>query len=189
MGDLQPIIDAILNDARVKAAEITEHAEGRAATALANFDAEKECEKKRFESELDKEIDRIYELEGVKGRQLVKTAILKVKSEFVKEAIVEAKKMLTGLNDNEYSALLSRIYDNCHPPEKGIVYLNERDRKRVKRSTFPTAKISDSSIDTDGGFVAVCGKVSYDCTFDSLFEEKYNEICDKINELCREVRV
>lgn len=189
MGDLQPIIDAILNDARVKAAEITERAEGRISAAFANFDAEKEREKKRFESELDKEIDRIYELEGVKGRQLVKTAVLKAKSEFVKEAIVEAKKMLTELNDNEYSALLSRLYESCQIPEKGIVCLNERDRKRVKRSTFPTAKISDSVVDTDGGFIVVCGKVSYDCTFDSLFEEKYNEICDKINELCREVQV
>lgn len=188
MGDLQPIIDAILNDARIKAAEITERAESRRNALLLEFDKEQERERDRFCKQLETEIDRIYDLEKVKDRQLVKTAQIRAKSEFVKEACAAAKKQLYELDDKEYMAVLSKLYKRCNITENGVVCLNERDKKRVKKSTFPGSEISDSEISANGGFIVVCNKISYDCTFDSLFEEKYSEICDKVNALFKEVK-
>ncbi len=188
MGDLQPVIEAILNDAKIRATGICEEAERRINTMYAEFDREKISIREKFEAELDSETERIYESERTKGRQLLKNASLKAKTDLVKEAINSAKKKICNLSDAEYSDVLSKLYKNCTDAEKGVVYLNEQDKKRVKRGTFHNAKISNEPILTDGGFLIVCKNISYDCTLDSLFEEKYSEICDKINVLCREER-
>lgn len=179
MGDLKPVIEAILADAKANAAEIKEAAVRRVEVMHTEFEEEKRREKERFEKELAEETERIYVREGAKNRQLLKDAQLSARADSVKAAVNTAKKRIIALEDNSYADFCGRLYKNIG--ESGTVFLNERDKKRIKKDTFAGSKISDKDLSASGGFVLACGKIEYDCTVDSLFAEKYNEICDKIS--------
>lgn len=184
MGDLQPVLEAILKGAKARETEIGDDLKRRINIMNAEFDKEKETARKCFEKELDKETEKVYESGRSRDRQMIKNAEIRAKTDFVKEVINCAKKRISGLGDKEYSDFLKYLYKNCAEVQNGTIYLNEHDKKRVLKGTFGGAKVADETILVDGGFIAVCENVSYDCTLESIFEEKYNEICDKINALC-----
>lgn len=184
MGDLQPVIEAILKDAKIRAAAILEDAESRINTMHTELLKEKTDARERFLKELDSETEQIYEKERMRDRQLLKNACLKAKTDSIKEVIVAAKEEICKMSDADYCDVVSGIYKSIGV-KGGTVYLNERDKKRVKKSAFQGARIADECILTDGGFRLVFEGISYDCTIESIFEEKYSEICDRINAIYR----
>ncbi len=186
MGDLKPILDAISNDAKMRQTAIYDEAKRRIKLMNAEFDKEKEHFRKSFEDDLDREIDKIYERGRAQDNQMIKDAKVRAKADFIKEVISGVKKQIA--DDNNYSAFLSALYKNCTDTQDGTIYLNEKDKKRIKKGTFGKAKIADESILVSGGFVAEFNDLSYDFTLESIFEEKFSEICNKINEICGKER-
>ncbi|MBO5060102.1 MAG: V-type ATP synthase subunit E [Clostridia bacterium] len=181
MGELKPIIDAIMSDAASAAEETRKGGEERIERMYAGFEEEKKAARERFEKELSEETDRIYAMERAKNNQLLKTSILAARSAAIKDAIETAKTRIAEMPDKEYCMMLERLYKKNQMGKEGVVYLNERDKKRVDSKIFPGAKIAKECIKASGGFVLSCGKISCDCTLEGLIEERYNEICDNIS--------
>lgn len=181
MGDLKPIIDAISEDAAEKAEKVLEDARTQAKRLYQDFEAEKQKKREEFEKSVSDELDRIYSAQNVKMRQYAKTALLEAKAEAVKSAAVDAAEKIANLPDGEYLQFLENLYRKTDCKNGGVVYLNERDKKRVKKGIFGKSKIADRCIDTLGGFVLLDGDVEYDCTIEAISEERYSEICDSVS--------
>ena len=188
MGDLESVLEAILNGAKTRETEIYDNLKRRINIINMEFEKEKSALRERFQKELEKETDSIYESSRAKDRQMIKNAEIKAKSDFVLDVISSAKERIYELEDIEYAQFLKGIYKECADEKENLVYLNKEDKKRALKGVFGRSKIADEDICAKGGFVAVCKNIRYDFTLDSIFEEEYDEICDKINALCRKER-
>lgn len=185
MGDLEPVLEAILNGAKARKQEIYDNLERRIGMMNIEFEKEKSAVKERFAAELEKETDKIYESGRAKDRQMIKNAELMAKSDFVTDVINAAKEHIYSLEDKKYAEFLKGLYKVCESEKGNFVYLSKDDKNRALKGVFKNCKIADEDICINGGFIAVCGDIRYDFTLDSIFEEEYDRICDQINLLCR----
>lgn len=186
MVDLQPITDKIAEDAAKSAAEIVEKARARAAEMRAAFEAEKKAAAAAEEKKLKKEITAMYEREEAADRQLIRSAALSAKADAVAAAISAAKQKIVSLPDAEYKKVLSGLYESVKPENGGKIFLSAADKKRLAGSLseiFRGAEIADEDAECGGGFVLSCGKIEFDCTLESIFADKYSDMCDRINAL------
>lgn len=181
MGDLKSIIDAISEDGAEKAEKILDAARERAKGLCRDFETEKQKKREDFEKSVSDELDGIYSAQNVKMRQYARTVLLKAKAEAVKSAADDAAKRVAELPDEEYLQFLERLYGKTDCKNGGVIYLSERDKKRIKKGMLGKLKIAERCIDTLGGFVLSEGDVEYDCTIEAICEERYSEICDSVN--------
>lgn len=181
MGDLKPIIDAISEDGAEKAEKILSAARERATRLYRDFEAEKQKKREGFEKSVSDELEGIYSAQNVKMRQYARTVLLKAKANAIKSAADDAAKRVAELPDEEYLQFLERLYGKTDCKNGGVIYLNERDKKRIKKGIFGKLKIADRCIDILGGFVLSDGDVEYDCTLEVISEERYGEICDSVS--------
>ncbi len=183
---IDSIIEAIMAEAEERAKTEAELTAEKINDMYARLTAEKNAAAEKAAAELEKEAERIYSAEKSRNEQKLKTALLETKTRCIKNAAQNAKQKILSMPDSDYENFLKRQYEKVTTGEKGTVYLNERDKKRVKSDTFSGCTVSDKCIKTDGGFILEYDKVDYDCRIDSLFEEKYNEICDAVNSVYSE---
>ena len=186
MVDLQPITDKIVEDAAKSAAEIVEKARARAAERRAALKTEKGEASAEYEKKLENEISAMYEREAAEDRRLKRLVALSAKSDAVSKAIAAAKQKIVLLPDDEYKKVLSGLYESVRTENGGKIFMSSADKKRLFGSVseiFRGAVLADENLECSGGFVLSYGRVEFDCTIDSIFADKYRDMCDKINAL------
>lgn len=183
MVNLKPITDAILKDAETQVEKIKE--EGATVEKKLIEDAESENIKMRmeFEKKLSQEIDEMYRLRETKRREQEKSTLLAVKAEAIKAAANAAAERVCALSDEEYRQFIARLIKKTELSKDSVVYINERDKKRLDKKIFAPARLSDECIKTRGGFKVVNPDADFDMTLDMLVSEKYEEICDRISKV------
>ena len=120
--------------------------------------------------------------------------LLKAKREQIDHIIDEAKDTLRKLPDNEYFEFILKLYEKYMQPQKGELIFSQFDLDRLpqefktnvsklSKSIGGDVKISENTRDINGGFILSYGDIEENCSFDALFDSKYDLLSDKVNEL------
>ncbi len=114
--------------------------------------------------------------------------ILKAKRAEINHAVEAILKDMNGLEDQEYFGLIYRLAKTLGKQE-GVVFLNERDLKRVPKDFL--AKMSESGIQAtlsktpdnsiESGFILKNGDIEENMSFAAVIAEKREAVEDVIN--------
>lgn len=185
MSGLEKITEHIINKAQTQANEIIVTAERKAGEI--KVDTEEKAAKMKAEHDelLKNECDKILQMAQSAARQQKRQAILKAKSDVIAQIINDAKNSIKNMDKKEYVALLKTLLNNIDISGEGELLFSKEDRPLITED-FITGKsglkISDEYADIDAGFIIRYGKIEQNCSIDSIFEEKYNLLSDKVNE-------
>lgn len=170
--------NAVISAAERKASGIAAEAEE---AALKEYDDYLKKARVRLEQEL------INSKSSVDGDMRRRQLAYKVKA--VDEVIEKTLEKLDTLPTAEYFDILEKLVSMRIKKESGILYLNERDLKRMpesfKKSVAELAKkaggtveISDKAADIENGFVLTYGLISENCTFRDIIEAERDSVRD-----------
>lgn len=181
------ISDAVMEQEKKKAAAL-EVAEG--------IKAEYRAEEEKVKAKADEEIAAIKEQAEENLKALLhakeREALLATENAVVAEIIKEAKARIMNLTADEYFALLTEIYKNNAEEMEGEILLSAEDKKNMPKDFIESlskikGKVNLSQEDLDKkGFVVRYGRVELNCTFDAIFEDKYNVFSDIASACCKE---
>jgi Archaeal/vacuolar-type H+-ATPase subunit E len=172
--------DGILSKAKLEAASIIEKA---------GSDAKLIAQEILDTAARDNERDVTFvtskaELDSRKG-------LLSVKIDIVNSIIQEALRKLKSLPDAEYFKTVETLVLKYAQNGSGILCFSKRDLDRLpkgfeaelnKALAGRTVKISDKSVNIDGGFVLVYDDIEQNCSFDALLASSIDEVKDALYE-------
>lgn len=114
---------------------------------------------------------------GVSNQKIQqRNEILKLKQDLLSGAVAKAKQKIIELPDAEYFELLKTWAKKAGIDGKAAICMNAKDLARNQgdflKSFSQNAEISlsDTPADISGGFLAVCGGVTINCSIDAMFE-------------------
>ena len=177
-GDAQAEIDAILDEARAEAAQITAKYE-----AQAREEAD-EILKRGSAAAAERE-ERLASMAQMEGRK----AELAAKQEVIEEAFELALKKLLELPEEQYVNLLADLAVRASVTGKETLFFSAADRDRVgkkvvdaanKKLTAGALALGDGSRSIKGGFVLSDGAVEVNCSFDTLVRLQKAEITGEV---------
>ena len=181
---------------------IKQDAENTAAEIISNAKSKAEELNKQAHKDADEKISAVVKSQDVKFASIIERAkssaelekrksLLSAKQEVISEIIEKAKESLENLPDDEYFDLLIKLVEKYSTEESGSIALGAKDLKRVpsdfeaKANSVSKGKLtlSKDSINIKNGFLLLYGGIDINCTFDSLFDEKNEEILDKVTHI------
>ena len=181
---------------------IKQDAENTAAEIISNAKSKAEELNKQAHKDADEKISAVVKSQDVKFASIIERAkssaelekrksLLSAKQEVISEIIEKAKESLENLPDDEYFDLLIKLVGKYSTEESGSIALGAKDLKRVpsdfeaKANAVSKGKLtlSKDSINIKNGFLLLYGGIDINCTFDSLFDEKNEEILDKVTHI------
>lgn len=191
MSGLEKIIDKIHEENNRECAQIISDADKKAKKiksdeiAAANVDAETIIKKAKEQCALTDE-------KAKSGAALLEKKIrLEIKNKIIGETVNKVKNQLKGLEDAEYFALIERLIKAYAKEGEGTLEFSASDLKRIPdgfekkiNSSLPdgaVVKISNTPIETDGGFILSYEDIEENCTFDALIETNIDAVRDKLN--------
>ena len=159
--------DAILSEARVKAAEIADKARAEAQAV----EDEVLAQGRRAAAERE---DRLASTAQMECRK----AVLAAKQDVIEEAFEQAHKQLLALPQDKYIALLASLAVQASVTGKEKLIFSAPDRARVGKAVAAAANekigghaaltLAEETRPMDGGFILSDGAVEVNCTFDTL---------------------
>lgn len=181
--ETQTLSNNIIKNAQKEAKDIIskakEIAENEADLIIKNAEDESEYVIKRAASQVE-----------LQEREM----LLKAKREQIDYIIEESKNTLRKLPDNEYFDVILKLCKKYIKPQKGKLIFSSYDLDRIPRgfktnlsklakSVGGDVKVSEQTRDIDGGFILSYGDIEENCSFDCLFNDAYDLLCDKVNDL------
>ncbi len=170
--DLTPITDRITADAKNRVKSIKAETEREIAHMFDLLEEERQSLKKQKQQELDRRKAELETAFSAAQRKLKRDAFLKARSEALKSVVTRSKEEF--VKSKEYNDFLKEQYKKIGA--SGEIMLNERDLSRISAESFPGSKVSIVPVKISGGFIMETESVTYNCTLDSLFDEKIREI-------------
>ena len=165
--DSKKEIDAIMAEARGRAAEITEKAKAEAKAV----EEEVLAQGRRAAAERE---DRLASTAQMECRK----AVLAAKQDVIEEAFEQAHKQLLDLPQDKYIALLADLAVQASVTGKEKLIFSAPDRARVGKAVAAAANekkgsgaaltLAEETRPMDGGFILSDGAVEVNCTFDTL---------------------
>ena len=178
-GDVQAEIDAVLDEARAEAAQITARYEAQAK-------AEADEILKRGSAAAAEREERLASMAQMEGRK----AELAAKQEVIEEAFELALKKLLALPEDKYVELLAELAVRaCVTGKETLIFsANDRDRVGTKVIDAANKKLSNGALTLGegtrpikGGFVLSDGAVEVNCSFDTLVRLQKAEITGEVS--------
>ncbi len=194
MTGLDKILKSIDKEAQTLSSEAIKKAKCEAKDILSNAKkvAQKEANLiiKNAEDEAKNIIKRADSQIELQEREM----LLKAKREQIDYIIKEAKNTLCSLPDNKYFDVILKLCEKYIKPQKCNLIFSSYDLERLPKgfksklsklakSVGGEIKISEKARDIDRGFILSYGDIEENCTFDCLFNEAYDLLCDKVNDL------
>lgn len=181
MNDLEPILQAIKEDAGLLADRIRKETKESLRQIAEEAFRETEQIKAGFEEKITREIEEIHFSKNAELADMEKIAVMNAKAQAVDAATKEAARRIASLEDDEYLKFIKSLVKKADINKESRILLNERDKKRLPKSVFSPAVVAEESIDALGGFKVLGKNADFDFTIEAIRDEKYNEICDVIN--------
>lgn len=170
--------------------------EAKAIINIANKEAKKNIEKANDFIKIHKEKDlkKVKNALEIKMLRYIASANLETKKEnlkskrdFIDKLIDKTVEHIT--EDKLYEDFLKKRMDEAII-EDATIHMNASDYKiykvlfeeMIKKSGYKS-NISRDFVDIKGGFIIKKGKITIDCTLDSIIEAMYDEILMKINRM------
>ncbi len=186
MGGLEKITDSIVSKAELDAAEIIKKAEETAGEIIKSAESEMNKKRKQAEEKISEAVNRIMTMGQGNDRQAERQILLTAKSKIISEIIEEAKNKMKNMGKEEYTEVLFTLIKKYSEGKEGEILFSAKDKEFVdsKIKTLleeEKLEISKECCKEECGFVIKYGKVEINCSYDSLFEEKYSELTDIVN--------
>lgn len=170
--------DRLISAAESKAKQIKAEGDEKAARAYDEYMAKAEAQYKReFENACNS------------ADSAMKRKLLACRVECIDKVIGRTVEKLNALPDKEYFALLEKLISQRLRSEDGILYLGERDMKRVPadfeqnissaaKSQGGSLKLSKDTADIADGFILEYGLISENCSFGAIIEAERDSVRD-----------
>lgn len=178
-GDAQAEIDAILDEARAEAAQITAKYESQAK-------AEADEIVKRGSAAAAEREERLVSMAQMEGRK----AELAAKQEVIEEAFQLALKKLLALPEDKYVELLAGLAAKASVTGKETLIFSAKDRDSVGKKVAAAASalvsggafvLGNETRSINGGFILSDGAVEVNCSFDTLVRLQKAEITGEVS--------
>ena len=176
-GDAQAEIDAVLNQAKAEAAEITAKYEAQAKAEAEDILARG----KRIAAEREERLVSVAQLECRKGQ-------LAAKQEVIDASFKLALEKLLALPQEKYVALLADLAVQAAPNGQGKLIFSQADRARVGKAVVLAANeklngsltLAEETRPMNGGFILSDGRVEVNCSFETLVRLQKAELTGKV---------
>lgn len=123
-----------------------------------------------------------------------KQAVLAAKQEMIREVLREAYEEILGLEAERYFGLMEKLLREYVLPEEGEICFNSRDLERMPEGFSGRIRtiaaevggsliLSETPLDTDGGFLLVYGGIEENCTLKAVFSSRREELSDQVNRM------
>lgn len=123
-----------------------------------------------------------------------KQAVLAAKQEMIREVLREAYEEILGLEAERYFGLMEKLLKEYVLPEEGEICFNSRDLERmpegfsgrirtIAAEAGGSLTLSETPLDTDGGFLLVYGGIEENCTLKAVFGSRREELSDQVNRM------
>jgi len=194
MSGLDKMKARILEEAQNTAREIIDKAKTDADTAVqaARESTEAEAVKileraRRDAADYGMRVDSSMDMQR-------KQAVLAAKQEMIREVLREAYEEILGLEAERYFGLMEKLLREYVLPEEGEICFNSRDLERmpegfsgrirtIAAEAGGSLTLSETPLDTDGGFLLVYGGIEENCTLKAVFSSRREELSDQVNRM------
>jgi V/A-type H+-transporting ATPase subunit E len=190
MNGLDSIIDAIINEAEQQASQNIQAAQSEKAVLMSETEEELAAIEKERKEKIFKNSEMVIERAKSANDRYLKQQLMITKMQFIDDVIKTAQEKIKAMPADEYFAAMERLAAaNAHKAE-GVILFGRDDLARMPKSFIEncnkkidggSVKLSDTAADIDGGFVIRYGDVEENCSLDSIFRFKYDELCDIVN--------
>ncbi len=176
-AEAQVEVDKILAEAQAKADAIA----ADYAQQVAAFSAEAQA--KAVDAAKQRE-ERLVSMADLAARK----DLLTVKQEMVGKAFERALEKLCALNDEEYTALLTKLALQCAKGNEQLIF-SQKDRTRVGKAVATAVNealgdgnltLSEQTRPISGGFILSDGDVEVNCAFETLVRLMRGEISGEV---------
>lgn len=194
MTGLDKMKSQILDEAKAAAQLKIEGAKAQAEEIIGQANAEAKVISERILQNSEKDIAN-YRERTVSSIDLQKrTKILEAKQNLIKDILDKAYNTLAGMKADEYFAMLLKLLEKYALPEDGEIFFAASDLKRmpsgyeaevnkIAAARDGSLKISEEGRNIENGFVLAYGGIEENCTLRAMFDEKRDELSDKVREL------
>ncbi len=190
MSGMEKIVQTIRQEAEEKANGILQQSRERVAEIERGMAAKQEERENKADELARAEKQDVLERSESENRRMRKEALLKAKSEVLNGVIAEAKERLEKLPDEQYFALMQKLFERNAQNGSGKLYFAQADYNRVPNGFVEKLNVglANGSVELAGsterishGFVIVYGKIEQNCSLDSIFESEHSRIVDAVN--------
>lgn len=172
-----------VSEAKAKAEEILNQAKAEAAKKSESISHKSEAEVANYKERITSSIDLQR-----------RTKILAAKQELISEVLDKAYESLSSMEVTEYFDMLLKMLEKYILPQEGSIYFSSVDLERMpagydaKLKAIAQSKGGDLEVSTAGrnienGFVLAYGGIEENCTLRAMFDEKKDELSDKVQEV------
>lgn len=190
MNGLDSIIDAIVDEAQQQASKNIQAAQSEKAVLMSETEEELAALEKECKEKILKDSEKVIERAEAANEQYLKQQLMITKMKFIDDVIKSAQEKIKAMSTDEYFAAMEKLAEvNAHKAD-GIIAFNKEDLARIpkdfaencsKKIDGGSVKLSDKPADIDGGFIISYGDVEENCSLDSIFRFKYDELCDIVS--------
>lgn len=190
MGGLEKITEQIIKKANDEAELIINDAKEKA-LAISN-ESKKEINElfKNNQNIIKNDCEKIMSMAQSQDRQRERSELLKARSEVIETIISDAKKAITEMEKDKYKEVLLKILKNSMTESEGEIIFSKNDIKLVDDDFIKKIKdlskgkltVLKETQNIENGFIIRYGKIEQNCSIESIFEEKHNELTDLVND-------
>ena len=191
MSGLEKIIEKINEDCQNECRNI----ENKTHEKRVKIESETIMSAKKQADEILKNAEKQCTLSDEKAKasaQLLEKRIrLQVKNEIIENSIKKAKQSLISLPTDEYFEIIKKLVLAYAKGIAGTLYFSKEDLDRMpdgfekqlcnELNGGATVKISNTPIQTDGGFILSYNDIEENCTFSALIDTNADILRDRIN--------
>lgn len=189
MGGLEIIIDRIISNAKKTADENINDAKLKAEQIEKEAKEKADMLKKENEQKITADCEKVKQMAESADRQGMRHSLLKAKNDVIKRIIAEAKEHIKSMNGEKYTDILKKLIKNNISDEAGVIIFSKKDfslvdesfKEYIKEVSQSKLEVSKELADIESGFIIRYGKIEINCSVDSIFEDKYNELSDLVN--------
>lgn len=194
MAGLDKMKDQILNEAKAAADSKLKEAQAKAEELLGEAKAEAAKISESISRKSEKEVAD-YKERVVSSIDLQKrTKILAAKQNLIKMLLDKSYESLRDMEASEYFGMLLKLLEKYVLPQEGEIFFSSEDLKRmpagyeaevkkIAETKGGSLKVSEEGKNIENGFVLAYGGIEENCTLRAMFDEKKEELSDKVREI------
>lgn len=194
MSGLEKMKAQILEEANHSAQQIIKDAQAQVNKIIKEKQEETITKVTKLVDEIKKEAKNIDERSKSSCEMYKKQALLKAKQEIITDVINKAYEQVINLDTNEYFELMEKLIEKYCLSQDGIICFSQKDLDRlplnfdlkvmeIAYNKGGTLIIDKTARQIENGFILVYGNIEENCTIRALFNDKNEEISDKLHNL------
>jgi len=183
LGEAQAAADKKLQDANAQAGEIIEQAKAEAAKVHESITQRANAQVENYRERVNSSIDLQR-----------RTRVLEAKQELIGEILDKSYAALAGMETGAYFDMLLKLLDKYALAQDGEIFFSSADMERMPSGYTEqvqkcasakggSLKVSAVGRNIENGFVLAYGGIEENCTLRAMFDEKRDELSDKVREL------